>query len=378
MTALTAFAVMNPISGSTDPVVVISAGVGAAHDAAAHEIGRRLRGFGFPVVQHDFLDLLPGGLGGVLREAYARQARPAPASWTWLSRAASGTTSLTVGATVTRTLLATGIHPAAVVSTYPMASQILGYLRRSGRLRAPVAAVLTEPSVHPLCLAIGVDLHLAPGVACAADVRRQSMLPVATVSALVDPAFRPAVSRAEAAAERRRFGLPADERIALIVAGSRGAAGVAATARDVAATGTAVPVVVCGRDDRLRRRLSREADVVTLGWIGAMPALLRAADVVVHDAGGRIGTEAMACGIPIVSYRCPPGLGEANAEILDVAGLSPWPRTTAALAAHLKLACHDPAWVTEQAGRAAAALRGGDAAALIAALVARKAGAVIA
>jgi UDP-N-acetylglucosamine:LPS N-acetylglucosamine transferase len=366
---------MNPISGSTDPVVVVSAGVGAGHDDAAHEIGRRLRDFGFPVVQHDFLDLLPGGLGGVLRDAYARQPRPAPASWTWLLRTASGNTSLTVGATVTRILLATGVNPAAVVSTFPMASQILGYLRRSGRLRAPVAAVLTEPAVHPLCLALGVDLHLAPGVACAAEVRRQSMLPVATVSALVDPAFRPAVSRAEAAAERRRFGLPVDERIALIVAGPGNDTGAAVTARDVAATRSALPVVVCGHDDRLRRRVGGGGDAVTFGTVDAMPSLVRAADVVVHDAVGRIGTEAMASGVPIVSYRCPAGPATANAEVLARAALSPWPRNPTDLGDEIRRACEDDdGW----APRAAAALRGEDAAALVAALVSRNAGAVIA
>ena len=48
-----------------------------------------------------------------------------------------------------------------MVSTYPLATQALGRLRLAGLLRAPAVAVMTDPSVHPLCVARGIDLHLA-------------------------------------------------------------------------------------------------------------------------------------------------------------------------------------------------------------------------
>ncbi|MEU1687784.1 glycosyltransferase [Micromonospora sp. NPDC005707] len=343
----------------TRPVVVISASIGAGHDGSAREICRRLTSLGFPVLRHDFLDLLPPGLGSALRSTYARQLRTAPATWGWLLRATAGprmsaqAAALATGAAATRMLAAIDPAAAAVVSTYPLATQVLGRLRRCGRITAPTAAVMTDPSVHPLCVAPGIDVHLAPGLPIAAQVRRLGFAAVA-VSPIVDPAFRPIRRRAEKAAARRQLGLPADERLAAVVAGSWGVGDVEPTARDILASRNAVPVVVCGHNDLLRRRLSRSGDAIALGWIDTMPELLRAADVVVHNAGGLSSVEAMASGVPLISYRCLPGHGAANAAVLATANLSPWPHTPHELAAELSLALDGSAILRQQAALATA------------------------
>jgi processive 1,2-diacylglycerol beta-glucosyltransferase len=324
-------------------VVVVSAGIGAGHDGAAGEITRRLTGQGVPVVRHDFLDLLPPGLGRALRAAYARQLSAAPATWGRLLHAVerpdrvAAVIRLSYRLAADRMLTAVGPDAAAVVSTYPLASQVLGRLRQDGRLAAPVAAVMTDPSVHPLCVAAGADVHLAPGRPCAAELTRRFGGPVATVSALVHPDFRPARDRAEVAAIRRRLGLPRRMSLAIVAAGSWGVGQVAATARDVAASGI-TPVVVCGRNTGLRARLQARGIGIPLGWVSDMPSLLRAADVVVHNAGGLTSAEAMATGLPLISYRCLPGHGVANAAVLSGAGLSAWPQTRRALATALRAA----------------------------------------
>jgi UDP-N-acetylglucosamine:LPS N-acetylglucosamine transferase len=315
------------------PVVMISASIGAGHDGAAQEITRRLRAAGIPVQNHDFLDLLPAGWGATLRGGYARQLRYAPDSWGRLLAAMAGpragarATALSVHAAADRILAAVGPAPAAVVSTYPLASQVLGRLRRDGRLTVPAIAVMTDPSVHPLCVAPGVDAHLAPSTRTAADIHAVHDVPTAVVAPVVSPHFRAARRVADALDDRYRLRLPMAERLAVVVAGSWGVGDVEATARDIAATGLATPVVVCGRNERLRHRLQRGGRAVVLGWVDDMPALLRTADVVVHNAGGLSSLEALATGAPVISYRCLPGHGTANAASLAAQGLSPWPRT---------------------------------------------------
>ena len=44
--------------------MVISAAVGAGHNGSTDELARRLEWRGFEVERHDFMTLLPGGLGG--------------------------------------------------------------------------------------------------------------------------------------------------------------------------------------------------------------------------------------------------------------------------------------------------------------------------
>ncbi|GAA2711784.1 glycosyltransferase [Actinoplanes palleronii] len=335
------------------PVVIFSASIGAGHDGAARELARRLAERGIPSVRHDFLDMLPAGLGATLRDAYARQLRTMPASWGWLldamagPRLGAGAGGLSAGLAATRMLAAIGTDAVAVVSTYPLASQVLGRLRRSGRLAVPVAAVMTDPSVHPLCVAGGVDVHLAPGRATAEQIHAMDA-PALAVSPIVDPAFRPVHDRAERDAVRRRLGLPADERLAVVIAGSWGVGDVEQTATDIARTGAALPVVVCGRNETLRGRLHRSGSAIALGWVDEMPSLLRAADVAVHNAGGLSSVEALASGIPVISYRCLPGHGAANAAVLAAARLSPWPGTPGELAAAVQSALSGAAAAVQQ------------------------------
>lgn len=322
-------------------VAIVSASIGAGHDGAARELARRLIVAGFAVRRHDFLDLLPPGWGETIRVAYAGQLRHAPASWGWLLRAAAGPRSCAAASAfaartaAARMLAAIGPDVTAVVSTYPLAGQALGRLRRTGSLAVPAVSFLTDPSVHPLCVAPGVDMHLALGPWAVPPIRSLGGAGAVVAGPVVDPAFRPSAGLSDAYEARQRLGLPLVERLAVVVAGSWGVGDVERTVRDIVATGAAVPVVVCGHNDTLRRRLAWSSEVIVLGWVNDMPSLLRAADVVVHNAGGLSSLEAMASGVPVISYRCLPGHGTANAAVLADAGLSPWPQTRAELAALL-------------------------------------------
>jgi UDP-N-acetylglucosamine:LPS N-acetylglucosamine transferase len=346
-------------------VVVISASIGAGHDGAARELADRLRVDGFEVTCHDFLDMLPAGLGRMLRAGYARQLAVAPRSWGWLLDALQSHDALAGLATHLTHLTATpGVRvvtnapPVAVVSTYPMASQVLGRLRRSGRLTTPVITFLTDMSVHRLWVADGVDAHLALHEVAADQARRLGGRGVQVSGPAVPPAFRPVVSSAEQRQARSRFGLPARTPLALVVAGSWGVGDIEQAVGDIARCGVVTPVVACGRNELLRRRVSKISDAIPLGWIDDMPSLVRTCDVVVQNAGGLSSLEALASGVPVLSYRCVPGHGLTNAQALDRAGWAAWIRTPEELPTALKLALIDerPAPVTGHRSDPAAAI----------------------
>jgi UDP-N-acetylglucosamine:LPS N-acetylglucosamine transferase len=46
----------------------------------------------------------------------------------------------------------------------------------------------------------------------------------------------------------------------------------------------------------------------------------------VQNAGGLTTSEALASGLPVLTYRCLPGHGRANAQVLDADGTVPWVR----------------------------------------------------
>ncbi|GAA1868567.1 galactosyldiacylglycerol synthase [Asanoa iriomotensis] len=319
---------------------MISASIGAGHDQAADQLTTALVARGCAVTRHDFLDLLPARAGHGLAQLYAAQLRTAPGSW----GALVGTLRRPSLARVTGNAVARAAAPGLlraltgdedlVVSTFPFASQALGQLRAAGRLASPVVTFLCDPSVHPLWVSAGVETHMAVDTVAAAQAHRLGARGIVVCAPAVGAGFRPG-TEAEKRAARARWGLP-DGPIALVVGGSWGAGALAQTARDIAATGLATPVTVCGRNTRLHRRLVADGPGITLGWVGDMAELLRAADVVVHNAGGMTCWEAIAAGVPLLAYRALPGHGTANAAALEQAGLSAWCRDRADLRAALR------------------------------------------
>lgn len=329
--------------------VVFSARVGAGHDAAANELSRRLAGAGLEVDRHDFLDQLPGTAGRMMCDSYHNMLRAAPWSYQMLygaldrSRGLSLQVTLFSALSARRMLDSIGTDARVVVSTYPLASQVLGRLRANGRLRVPVVTYLTDYSVHRLWVAEGVDGHTAVHDVAAAQARALGASQVVTVDPAVDPRFFSG-SAATKARARAKFGLPAEGKLALLVGGSWGIGEFAETVRDISATGQARCVVVCGQNEDLRRKLIEQGVEHVYGWVDDMPGLMHACDVLVQNAGGMTVYEARACGLPILTYRTLPGHGETNAQALDEAGTAPWIRDAADLRTALEKALQDRPW----------------------------------
>jgi UDP-N-acetylglucosamine:LPS N-acetylglucosamine transferase len=324
-------------------VVVVSASIGGGHDGIARELACRLRADGRTVDLVDAVDLLPGRLGHLLRSLYRLQLTVAPRSWSWLL-AALDTRPLTALArgvsrlAVRRLEAALGTDVALAVSTYPMATHALARSRAHGHLRAPLVVHLTDPSVHRLSISPHAALTVAPTDVAARQARRLGAGPTVVVPPLVAAGFRPVTGPAERERLRAAFHLPTRLRLALVVAGSWGVGDVERTVTDIVATGLATPVVVCGRNEALLARLVAAGHPHVLGWADDMPELIRASDLVVQNADGLTAAEALASGVPVVTYRCLPGHGRTNAAALDAEGLVPWIRSRDGLAQGLTCA----------------------------------------
>ncbi|HEY1486261.1 MAG TPA: hypothetical protein VGF84_09155 [Micromonosporaceae bacterium] len=316
-------------------ILLISASFGGGHDVAARRIADQLGGLGYGTRVVDLLSLLPGGLGPALRHGYRVQLGLAPASWTWMCDASGrprvgGAAATLARLAAPRLLDLITADTAAVVSTYPLASQLLGQLRSSGELAVPAVTVLTDMSVHRLWINAGVDGHVAMHPVAAAAAHRLGARGVTIGGPLVSNAFRPAADGEQRAA-RITLGLPTNRPLALVAAGSWGVGQLARSAIDIEATGLATPVVACGRNRAGRMRLATAGIGIPLGWIDDMPGLFHACDVVVQSGGGLSAQEALACGKPVLTYRCLPGHGRSNAAALDEAGWAPWVRGTTGL-----------------------------------------------
>ena len=319
-------------------MLVVSGSVGAGHDGAAHELAARLRRAGVEVAVRDYLDAVPRPAARVLREGYLTTVQRVPAVFEvffqglerqgLLWRAEQRLCAL---AADTLTRWVTEHRADAVVATYPPAAQTVGMLRADGRLAVPAVIYLTDPAAHVSWVHPAVDHHLTVTAATAAHGAAAYGMHLEVGGPLVPARFAQRPPVAELAALRAELG---DGRpLALLAGGSFGLGDVRTTVHDVGAAGFTA-VVLCGRNETLRRRLGGPG-VVALGWRDDVHRLLHAADVLVQNAGGLSFTESLVAGLPAVTYRPIPGHGRANARVLDEAGLAPWAHDRAELAHHL-------------------------------------------
>ncbi|GHD87816.1 hypothetical protein GCM10010508_21190 [Streptomyces naganishii JCM 4654] len=297
-------------------LLVVSASMGSGHDTVADELVRRARAQGRRADAVDVLALLPYGLGAALRGFYRTAVREAP--WIYagiydffLRPGASPRPSGTPLARLASGRLLDVVRRAradVVVPVFHLAAQLTGHLRERGVLRVPSVVVVVDFAAHRQWLHPGNDLHLCVTDQVAAEVRRGTGRPAEATGPVVAPGFftgGPGAGEWRRRIERHGGGRPA----VLLSAGAWGAgAGLAATARLLAGNGFA-PVVLCGRNERLRRALSGLPGVLTPGWVTDMPGLLHACDALVDNAAGQTAVQALAAGVPVVGYRPLPGHG---------------------------------------------------------------------
>ncbi|MGW1807257.1 MGDG synthase family glycosyltransferase [Streptomyces sp. NPDC002078] len=317
-----------PPGGRRRPLI-LSASMGAGHDTVAAELARRAAAHGHEPQVADVLSLLPYGLGGGLRRSYQASVRHFPWAYAGVYGAflRGGGGPRPSGVPLARlaaaglTELVERLDADVVVSVFHLAAQLTGHLRARGRLRVPSAVFLVDFAVHRQWLHPGNDRYLCLTDGAAAEVRRALGTPAVTTGPAVAPGFRaPAPG---AARWRERYAGEAPGRPAVLL--SAGAWGAAyrpdATARLLTGAGY-LPVVLCGRNARLRARVSRVPGVLALDWVDDMPGLLSAAYALVDNAAGQTAVQALAAGLPVIGYRPLPGHGVDGVRRMAGLGVS--------------------------------------------------------
>ena len=318
-------------------ILILYCEEGEGHASVARTLAVELDSVGAETIVHDALH---EGLGRVIpffsRDAYRVQVRWL--RWTYgleyflfthfpPTRAIARAGLAFFGARPLRRLIER-LQPTVIVSTHPAVTNVLGALRRRGRLDLPVVATVTDFGVHSLWAHRGVDLHLVMHERSVAHVERVAGAGSArVVDAIVAPPFRSALVQAEA---RRALGLPAEGAIAVISGGGWAVGRVEAALQAAVGVDELTVVVLTGKNELLRRRLEERVDgrerVRVLPFTAQMPELLTAADVLIDSTLGVTCLEALSAGCRLIAFGAPPGHSRDNARALAALGLAATPR----------------------------------------------------
>ncbi len=305
-------------------VLILSASIGAGHDLPAERLGAALAARGVraevvaglaasgPVVSRALLSgtAFDSELGNrVFDVQHFLGIRCAP------TRRLAGRLMQVLGGPPLTALVAARA-PDLVVSTYPGVTEPLGRLRRAGRLRVPVAAAITDLACLRMWAHPGVDTHLVTHPESAAEVRTVAGpgADVVAVRGFNPVGFDTPPDRARA---RRALGLPAAGGVVLVSGGGWGVGDVEGAVATALETDAVAVLVLCGTNAGLRARMAAAGDarVRAFGFTDRMPALMAAADVLVHSTAGLTVLEALVCGCRVISY----GWGRGHVRVNNAA-----------------------------------------------------------
>jgi 1,2-diacylglycerol 3-beta-galactosyltransferase len=348
---------MRPSSEPPASLLFLVADTGGGHRAAARaisaELGRAYPGRFTPVL----CDPLGGpGSSRVLRLVtglYGPSVRLTP--WLW-GAAWHATNSRAATAVLRRSLLvlargpvaaAVARHrPAAIVSLHPLTGAAAAAARAAVAPAIPVTTVVTDLVTPHAAWGLGAEGQVIVPTAAAGrrllgERWRWTGRAVAT-GLPVGAAFvcGPASAR-ERTALRRSLGLPERRFTVVLTGGGEGCGGLTRRARTLLRRcGDVQVVAICGRNQRLRRRLDRLAEgcggrLTVRGFVGDMADWMRCADVVAGKAGPGTIAEATCCGAPLLLTSRLPGQERGNTGYVTSAGAGRYVPTARALAAEV-------------------------------------------
>lgn len=221
-------------------------------------------------------------------------------------------------------------HPDLIVCTHFLPAEIVSWLKAKERLASRQVIIVTDFDVHAMWLVHHYEQYFV-----AIDEARVYLealgIPAQkiTVSGIpIDPVFARSKDKQEM---RAKHGLSPDRTTILLSAGGFGVGSVdALIAALMPLKQRAQVVAICGRNEDLKRRLSRQASrlkedatviVKPFGYTNEMDELMAASDIVLGKPGGLTTSEALAKGLVFAIVNPIPGQEERNSDHLLEAGV---------------------------------------------------------
>lgn len=216
-------------------------------------------------------------------------------------------------------------QPDLIVCTHFLPAEIVSWLKAKERLLSPQAIIVTDFDVHAMWLVHHYERYFV-----ALDEARAYLEALGipahkiTVSGIpIDPVFAVKKDKQEM---RVKHGLAPDRTTILLSAGGEGVGAVDALISALLSLQHRAQIVaICGRNEELKRRLTRMAarikpDAAVLlkpfGYTLEIDELMTASDLVIGKPGGLTTSEALAKGLVFVIVNPIPGQEERNSDHL--------------------------------------------------------------
>ena len=307
-------------------VLIVTAGFGEGHNAAARNLEEAIREFHPEILVsvHDFCREAHPWIYPLAQGLYKNAIRRAPWAWNLFYRFLDHfprVSSFGLGfyRRAAQRMLHTILRMEAgiVVSTFPGYGPIFRRVVRKLESHIPFATVITDSiSINSIWLCPHSDAYFVPNEPTAQVLERKGV-PRSKIRVTGFPV--PLLFATPPAKPRQ---VPPADGIwkVLYMVNSEGDEAVE-TAQGLLALENIAITVTCGRDETLARRMQNLAaeagkPMEVLGWTQEMPHRIRRSHLLIGKAGGATVQEAMAAHTPMIVTKVVPGQEEGNARLL--------------------------------------------------------------
>jgi processive 1,2-diacylglycerol beta-glucosyltransferase len=216
-------------------------------------------------------------------------------------------------------------HPDLIVCTHFLPAEIVSWLKAKERLASRQVIIVTDFDVHAMWLVHHYERYFVAIDEARAYLEALSIpAEKITVSGIpIDPVFAIKKDKQEM---RAKHGLAPDRTTILLSAGGFGVGSIDALVHALLPLQQRAQIVaICGRNDELKKRLTRlaarakpDANVLLkpFGYTKEMDELMTASDLVLGKPGGLTTSEALAKGLVLVIVNPIPGQEERNSDHL--------------------------------------------------------------
>jgi processive 1,2-diacylglycerol beta-glucosyltransferase len=212
-------------------------------------------------------------------------------------------------------------NPDYIVCTYFVPADIIVNAREQYSIAAPLATLITDYGIHAFWFTSKEQTYFVATSEMKTALVDKGVDPSRVVLSgiPIDPVF---FEKKSIAALKKKYGLPIDKKIILILAGGKGlmkSDEVVSTLFDMEESITIV--AIAGKNKTLEASLKsltppKKQNLVIVGWTNDMDEYMRMADLIITKSGGMSTTECMILQKPCIIVNPIPGQEEANALYL--------------------------------------------------------------
>lgn len=211
--------------------------------------------------------------------------------------------------------------PEVVLCTHFLPPEILGNLedKAGAEITPKIVSVVTDFEAHALWTEPSVDLYCVAAEETKARMTARGVAPESIVVTGIPISGKFSI-KVDEDAVLKRMGLRDDSPVVLVLSGGFGMGPVAEILRELNKFQEPIQiVVVCGRNEELRRELAvaeRGHPTHVLGFVNNMQELMAISSLIITKPGGLTTSEALALGRPIFILNPIPGQETANSDFL--------------------------------------------------------------